>query len=333
MKKIKSLFIFSVAFIAVIIFFEIFLSLTGIMVPAVKIDANKGERYFHNKLCCSLFISEGFGLAKTNDAGWFGKEFNHNAKDVSVAVIGNSFVASRQVFYRDNFLSVAENTINQKSLKSKLSFYNFGKEAMPLTELLFVKEEIQKDYQPNYMLVLLNNQSFSNAKRNVPYYKLAGDSLSLDTTFKQSAMVKLYSKIKMVAQSSVLFLGYRVKNDLPKTGEIMLDKFYPSTAKSATESESDFSFKDVDKTIVEKLVKDKKVIFLLDLDTSLSNQIKPLIKESEYIDLRPLLVKMKTEQGIDPNYWKVANVTGHWNIPAHKMIGEVIANRLYKIIN
>jgi hypothetical protein len=330
MKKLKSVFIFILAFLFTVVIFDFFFTFTGLMVPIVKIDSEKGERYLPNKTCCSISSSEGFGLAETNASGWFGKDFSeHASSDISIAVIGNSFVASRQVFYRDNFLSIAENLLNENSLQ-KFSFYNFGKESMPLTELLYIKEEIAKAHDPKQYLILINHLSFSTATRVVPYYKLVDDSLCLDLSFKDSKTLKLYNQFQFLMESPILFLGYRVKNKLPQWREILLDKFYfPTNQPQTFQNQVMFTIPDTDKAIIEKLAEDEKVIFLLDLDPDASAKIKSLIPQSKIIDLHPTFSKLK-EQGIDPNFWEVSNVQGHWNIPAHKAVGDEIAKNLMK---
>jgi len=334
MKVINSIFIFSIALILTIIFFEALLSFCGMMIPIIKIDSNVGERYIPNKMCCSISVSEGFGLAKTNSEGWFGKKFVDNGlSDISIAVIGNSYVSSRQVFYRDNFLSISEELTNKNLNKTIASYFNFGRQAMPLTELLFIKEEISSIHNPDYILILLNAHSFNTTSRQVPYYKLMGDSLVLDSTFKESPMLRTYRKLQIFSNSSVFFLGYRVKNKLPQLWKILFDKFYPSEEEPEQNNDPIFSLSDVNKVILEKLESDKKVIFLLDLDYDVSNKVKTITTQSQIIDLRPTLLKMKTEQGIDPNYWAIEKLPGHWNIPAHKVIGEEIANNMIKIIN
>lgn len=106
MKTVKPACIFLSTFAVVIIFFELFLSFAGILRPIVRIDPRRGERYIPNITSSSIFVAEGFGLSETNSSGWFGKEFKDTGpNDLSVAVLGNSFVAARHVFYRNNFLS------------------------------------------------------------------------------------------------------------------------------------------------------------------------------------------------------------------------------------
>ncbi len=39
------------------------------------------------------------------------------------------------------------------------------------------------------------------------------------------------------------------------------------------------------------------------------------------------------ENGVNPYYWPIPNTEGHWNIPAHKMIGQEITNHMIAIIN
>jgi len=66
MKTIKSIVYFCFAFILIGLFFEIFLNTAGILSPVMKIDSNKGERFYPSIMVDSLFMNEGFGLSKTS---------------------------------------------------------------------------------------------------------------------------------------------------------------------------------------------------------------------------------------------------------------------------
>jgi hypothetical protein len=341
MKTIKSIAIFSLTFLAVVIFFEFFLSLCGILQPIVRIDADKGERYRPNLTCSSLFVSEGFGLAKTNSAGWFGHDFKDTGDDdLSVAVIGNSFVASRQVFYRNNFLSLAEKKTNEilayKKIPKTVSLFNFGKEDLPLNELLFVKEDVDKTNHPDHFLILLNEGTFNVVShRYVARYEFENNSFKLDTTFKQTTFVKNYHSFELFTKSSVLFLGHRVQSHLPKIWEIFFDKFYiPSRNANATTDEepaTTTTLNDADKAYVKELSKDKRVIFLLNLNPTLTAEVKSLIGESTYINIQPVLLNSKLH-GVDPNYWEIPDKVGHFNLLGHKVIAEEITKKMIGIV-
>ncbi len=336
MRQFKSFFIFLLAFILIGVLFEVLLSFGGILIPVVQIDPNKGERYCPNKMCCSIFVSEGFGLAETNAQGWFGKEFKYkSANDISVTVIGNSFVASRQVFYRNNFLSIAEKKTNEKLPHGMhTSFYNFGKEDLPLKELLYVKEDIAATYHPDYILILLNPGSFNvESQRYVTYYDYIDGKFKLDTSFKLKSFVKNFNKFEVLTKSSVLFLGYRFKNHLPQAGEILFDKFYYRNIPVEDQLETVDSLDYTDKAIITELAKDSHVIFLLNLEPAIFSKVKSLIGNSSFIDIYTPLKKMQNEKGFNPYYWEIPNKIGHWNIPAHKLIGEEIAKQMIEILH
>jgi hypothetical protein len=334
MKTVKSILIFSAAFLSVVIFFEIFLSYAGILSPVVRIDLEKGERYVPNKMCSSSFVSEGFGLAETNSSGWFGKDFkDEGPDDISIAVLGNSFVAGRHVFYRQNFLSMSENYLNQKLSNKKASFFNFGKEDFPLRELLYVKEDIMKTHHPDYFLVLINPGAlnYTSKQRYVAFYDYVNGQFQVDSSFKKSSFVKNYSRFQFFTKSSVLFLGHRAKNQLPNAGEILFDKFYISGKKIEPEEEPVDTITVSDAAILKELSKDPKVIFILNLDPALAKTVRPLISKSLKIDLWPPLLAMQ-KNGDDPYYWPIPDKHGHWNIKAHELIGKVIAGYMSQII-
>jgi hypothetical protein len=339
MKMIKSIAVFSLTFLAVVIFFEFFLSLCGILQPIVRIDPDKGERYRPDLTCSSLFVSEGFGLAKTNTAGWFGHDFKDMGDDdVSVAVIGNSFVASRQVFYRNNFLSLTEKKTNEilgyKKIPKTVSLFNFGKEDLPLNELLFVKEDIDKTDHPDHFLILLNEGTFNVVShRYVARYEYENGTFKIDTSFKQTPFVKNYHSFELFTKSSVLFLGHRVQSHLPKIWEIFFDKFYiPSkNADAANEPTVSTTLNEADKAYVKELSKDKRVIFLLNLNPMLTSEVKSIIGGSSYVNIQPVLLNWK-KHGIDLNYWEIPEKVGHFNLIGHKVIADEITKKMISIV-
>jgi hypothetical protein len=336
---IKSIAIFSLTFLAVVIFFELFLSLCGILQPIVRIDPDKGERYRPNLTCSSLFVSEGFGLAKTNATGWFGHDFKDTGDDdISVAVIGNSFVASRQVFYRNNFLSLTEKKTNEilayKKIPKTVSLFNFGKEDLPLNELLFVKEDVDKTDHPDHFLILLNEGTFNVVShRYVAHYEFENGTFKLDTSFKQAPFVKNYHSFELFTKSSVLFLGHRVQSHLPKIWEIFFDKFYiPSKNVDAEDEQSvTTTLDETEKAYVKELSKDQRVIFLLNLNPALTMEVKSIIGSSPYINVQPVLLNWK-QHGIDPNYWEIPNKVGHFNLIGHKVIADEITKKMISIV-
>ena len=339
MKTFKSISIFIAAFALVVVFFELFLSLCGILQPIVRIDPNNGERYRPDLTCSSLFVSEGFGLAKTNSAGWFGHSFKDlGSDDISVAVIGNSFVASRQVFYRQNFLSLSEKKTNKilayKGIPKLVSFFNFGKEDLPVNELLYLKDDLDKLNHPDYFLVLLNEGTFNVSKyRYVAKYIIDSGKIKVDSSFKKQAFVKNFSKFEFFTQSSVLFLMHRVKSHLPEIWEIFFDKFYIPSKKTPENEEPEITTKleDDNKRFVAELSKDKRVIFLLNVNPTLNKELLSIIGNSYYINIQPSLLDMK-KRGVDPNYWEIPDKVGHFNLAGHEMISNEITREMLTIL-
>lgn len=331
MNLFKSTMLFGLGFAGVVFLFEILLNWGGILKPTTDINSKRGESYVSNTVCSSIFVAEGFGLARTNSKGWFGREYRKKQPtDYSVAVVGNSFVASRQVFYRDNFLSLAEKELNDKYPKQNTYFYNFGKEDLALKQLLFIKEEVDSLCNPNKIIVLINNESFhDDSKRYVPYYELINGQLKLDTSFKNTSFVKLFEKYKLFTQSSVIFLGFRSKNRLPQAKKILFDKFVaPAANINELDNDSHADISAVDIAIIAHLEKDNRVIFALDLNKKMTAAVRSIIKKSPIIELREPLLKFKQTTGINPFYWKLNEQSGHWNHEGHKIVAKEIAKSI-----
>lgn len=335
MKQVKYILSFGLGFISFLLFMEFFFSSAGISVPSINVDTEKGERYLPNRTVSSLFTTEGFGLARTNAKGWFGKSYDKkNDSLLSIAVIGNSYVAARQVFERNNFIVKAEKVINKSGHQPPIALYNFGKEALPVQELLYVIEEIETDYNPDYMLVLLTDRSFGRINRMIPFYELNEGKLKLNTAFKQSSNFKIYSRMKSLGleQSSLVYLLYRVKNRLSQTPSIIFDKFYIPRGESNENIENIvLQLSETDQTVLKAIDKKRKIIFVLSIDSDKNKLLETLIESSPVISLKDVLEQIRTE-GMDPNYWHIDDKTGHWNNIAHRLVGEVLAEELLNII-
>ena len=335
MKKLKSILLFLIGALCASIFVDFFLSFSGVVNPIMEIDPEKGERYCPNKTCNSLFISEGFGLAKTNSKGWFGKEYvQDNDSLISIAMIGNSFVASKQVFERDNFISICESLMND-SLNNNVAIYNFGKEALPIKELLFVEEEVEDEYDFDYLVILLNDRNFDEINRLIPYYELKNGKLVLNVQYRQSSVYKFYNKIRFLNESPLLFLAYRVKNYLKNSPQILFGKFYRArkhkTKGNNSNKKDEVPIGLAERKIIGMLDEKGKIVFLLDLNPELQNDVLPLIKKSPVINLKGTLAEIRST-GTDPYYWDIAKERGHWNNSAHQYIGKYLAETLTQLI-
>ena len=335
MKIIKSIIYFCFAFLLIGLFFEIFLNTAGILSPVMKIDSRKGERFYPNIMINSLFMNEGFGLSRTNSQGWLGKDpMDKMDTDISIHVIGNSFVASQQVFTRNKFLAVAEDHVNKELPDYQTSFYNFGKKQVQLGEILFLKEEVVKEYNPEYIIVFLNERNFviKKSSRMVPFYEYKDDHLVLNSSFNKSSTFRLYNKLGFLSNSSLIFLGYRVKNKLRNAPKILFDKLYPTKKHEEMDvKDQTISISPSDKKIIEELSLDDRIIFLLDFNAENASQIRSLVSQSPIINFKKSLMAMKNND-VDPYYWKVSEIEGHWNNKAHKIIGKELGENMIKII-
>lgn len=106
----------------------------------------------------------------------------------------------------------------------------------------------------------------------------------------------------MFSESSLLYLGYRIKNNLSNAPKIILDT-------------------------------DERIIFMVDLEKDRLGQVKSIVKNSPVIDLTDVLTKLKSEKGIDPYYWKISNEKGHWVNEAHSVIGEELAKQVHQLVS
>ena len=331
MKTIKNSILFFLGTICAIILFEFLLTFGGVLEPSVKLDPQKGQRYIPNHTCNSIFINEGFGLSRVNSEGWFGRDpKKKDISEINIAVLGNSFVAARQIFERDHFITLTQEKINSKNPSKKIALYNYGKESVALNEELFIKEEVDSTLKPDYYVLLVNDLLFGNQGRMIPFYEIKEGQLTLNTSFKNNFLVKKEKYLKPLMRSSVLFLLFRVKNRIPEFFEILTNTF-----EYKTDIEDNSIIESLEPTyqmILKKLSEDPRIIFLLDVSPEKMKEVNAILKDAKQVNLRKILKEYQQKNLVDLNYWPLIQQHGHWNRAGHKVVADGLTNELSKII-
>lgn len=343
MKFIKILLIFSIIFILSVLFLDYFIKFSEINPVSINSFNKKYSRFFKADTKYSRF-NEGFTINKVNHYSYLN---NGYPKDkplniTRIALLGDSYVESHQVFNRNYFGTIIENNINSE-IKDKSFHYqvlNFGRSGYGLENMFAFYKTFVQEFKPDYVLFFISIDD---------YYSKTSDPLSPHITFNKTndfvynesfskSAVKVYRYSHKFIQKSPLLSMLNNCRKLAKSGKstkIFFDKF-------ATQPDEQIVSKDIknksyisDKNllILKQMSKDSKIIIVNRSDEPYPTELKKLILEKNfnYIDLSEVIKNIKN-QNKDPHFWKATNKRGHWNNSAHKSIGDYIGKKILQKI-
>lgn len=341
MKITKQILLFIVAFTSIMILSEIFIRttyLSNVSSTEFYDDIGRGRR----KNLKYLYFNEGFGIGKFNEYRYIG-EVNPPKKPnetIRIALLGDSYVESFQVFERNYFGNIAENILSKRYPEKHFEILNFGRSGYDIGNNYAYQKTFVDNFDPDYILYMVSNGDLNPKKTDPlrPQTIIRNDSLKVSFDFKPSEII-IFENTKFLTQNSSIL--NMLNNGRKKTKEtplsaILLEKLYtwisPLNNQLKSEDNLEYQINPVTKKIVESL-DSKKVIFINRGMQEFSWEFQKLYSDNGFIyfDLSKTLNLMK-EQGIDPNEWKVTKKRGHWNPKAHKVIGIEIAREIEIVI-
>jgi len=344
MKMIKQIFLFSISFISIFILSEIFIrtsNLASVSSTEFYNDIGRGRRTNLNY----LYFNEGFGIGKFNEYRYIGKSntLKKNKNTIRIALIGDSYVESFQIFERDYFGEIAENYLENIYLEKQFEFLNFGRSGFDIADFYAYQKTFVEKFNPDFILYMISNGDLEPKYTDVlrPRTIIKNDSLIISFNFKQQE-IEMFEKTKFLIQySSILHMlnNGRKKTKTTPFFAILLDKIYfwfnPENESTMFHSEQqvvEYQLNPVTKKIIESLDTNKIIIVNRDLK-ELPSRFERLCIDNgfNYFDLSKKLNLMK-EQGNDPNEWNITKKRGHWNQKAHTVVGKEIAKNIRNII-
>tara|TARA_B110000908_G_C10242895_1_gene447057 strand:+ start:1463 stop:2503 length:1041 start_codon:yes stop_codon:yes gene_type:complete len=321
---------------------DIYLSAVGaVSLSEYEFNPKTGIRFrnFDNQ----IIFNEGFAIKSYNSKELYNDD-NSTKKSFRIALVGDSYVKSDQVFERHHFGQIMKNNL---AIETPIEVLNYGYNGSDLKQMYITQKVIVDPTNPDLILYFLSNQDLQVNSFNDPLLPQISDSGNkleivcdfpeqISKSYQVTNTIKQHSSIVNLALNSIK--QYKTNGILPA----LLGKFYyqPSL------SEKDQLHKDSghSKTpstevshLMEKIIQDideSKVIFVNRDKAKLSNDILALIKANNIplIDLSPALGDSINNQS-NYYYWKVSDQTGHWNKKAHQEIGTYLASELNKILS
>ena len=228
-KIIKATIVFLFVFCTTIVFFEVFLRTTEIMLPSYVYDNSELGRTHKPSALVSLVGAEGFYMGSINKFGYAGKSYDkEKSKNVfRIALIGDSYIEGFQIFARDNFGTYLEQKLN-KTINKKIEVLNFGIGGVDLRGMYLRFEKLAKDYNPDMTLFFIKEEDL--VKKDVlptPNPFRINNSIGFNDDYLNTSDSKLRQRFAFVR-------AYSVGNLLKEVFEvyhngsllnILLDKF------------------------------------------------------------------------------------------------------------
>ncbi|MEM6631995.1 MAG: hypothetical protein AAF694_20130 [Bacteroidota bacterium] len=336
MRIIKSFLFGGVAFILTLFVCELFIRtahIANVSSTEVYEEIGRGRR----KNLRYVYFNEGFGIGQYNKFGYIGEPhpFEKPANTIRVALMGDSYVESLQVFERDYFGNIAESILKDQYPQTQIELLNFGRGNSDIGDLYVLHTNFASRFNPDYVVYMLAEADLTPRYLDPvrPKTILDGDSLVIFQDFANSEL-ETYQKTKFLIHNSA-FLNMlntcRKKSKTVPIAATLLDKvytwIYPSYEAPGEDSAQSplLALNPVTDSILASL-NPSQVVFVNRTDQPLPQVFvdKCTAQGFYYHDLSMPLNQMK-ESGIHPVKWKISGQTGHWNHAAHKVVGRDMA--------
>ena len=325
-----------------ILFFEGFLRLTEISLPSYVYDSpdfgriqKPGVHYFD-------INNEGFGMGTVNKYGYIGPAYSKDKDNNSlrIALVGDSYVEGSYLFDRQHYRYILEHRLSNL-MKQKVEVLNFGVGGYNLRDIYIDLRKRVLEYKPDIILVFIRDGNFYQKDKNPgPDLKLEGDSLKITYNYKNTEQYKLRKKFQLIRDYSIgnlikeSFEEYYRKNYEKTLFDKFYKLFYSNNNKKVDVKTSDGDY-GINRVILESMKEYNNTstkIFIVkstDFPRDYDNLISKL--QLSVINLDSVLTKYA--KGTDVlHYWKATNEDGHWNYTAQNVIGNYLADIMYKYL-
>lgn len=297
-----------------------------------------------------VYYNENFTYSQINKYGYLGPSYppKEASGTFRIALLGDSYVEGHQVLERHHFRTILEEKLKEELGYENVEILNFGRSGFGLQDTYAYDRNFVSDFHPDLKIYFLSAIDFYKSSQDelLPKWKLKGDELIQDTSYRNSPSLEVYNAAKVGLQHSTILQMARNCVNIIKDGkakEILFGKLATLFQKNQTDfMENDQKRKE---KVKEELPKISEVIL-----EELGNQTNVIIanrdsipfpehlqREIAYdnlklIDLSDTLAPLK-RRDIDPRYWPVTDTKGHWNYTGHKAVGEYLSKVLSERVN
>ena len=279
-------------------------------------------------------FNEGFFWGSSNDDGFLGDKLSRKTEN-NIFLIGDSYVEGFQLFQRHHFMTHLKNTL-KNILGVGYSVINRGIGEQNLSDSYISLRNIFADSSTFIIFInpdQLHMKSYVSVKK--PFVYLENERLNIATGYKNERKYEIYKQINSAFLRFTIFQSVKLiinKIILGQHIEILFGKLNSFISIESNNNAIKENYKqnisEINKRILLDLNNRGNVFPVFMRKTTKSQRIWLEQNNIKNIDLDIPLSDLKNN-GIDPYYWNITNMKGHWNHDAHKSIGEYLA---YKII-
>ncbi|MEK6476208.1 SGNH/GDSL hydrolase family protein [Catalinimonas sp. 4WD22] len=298
-----------------------------------------------------VHYNENFTYSQVNKYGYLGPSYSPDKAPgiFRVALLGDSYVEGFQVLERHHFRTILEEELRENLKYDSVEILNFGRSGFGLADAYAYDLNFVSEFDPDLKVYLLSAIDFykSSGDELLPKWKLKGEELIQDTSYRSSKELKLYNTVKVGLQHSATLQMLRNCVNIIRDGkamEVLLGKlsklFIDSEVQPLHDNEKrkklvKEELPQIPDVILEKLGKQKDVIIANRDSIQFPQHLQQEITQAniKLVNLSDTLSPLKQDRHLDPRYWPVTNTKGHWNYRAHQAVGEYLTKILVKQIN
>jgi hypothetical protein len=338
MKIIKYFFGFFIGFIISLIILETFVKnaqIEGTSTTDFDNILGRKKRGNYN----FTFFNEGFSMGSFNKYSYLGPCYDYSKPKgtLRIAILGDSFVESFQLFRRNQFHSIIEENLSL-ILNKNVEVLNFGRSGFDLADMYAYKERFVNKFHADYVLFFLSNRDLLCKQTDplIPKVVEENGQVFVTNEFIPKSYLSKYNKTKIFTQNSCIMAMINNSRKLIVAGKFfpkILDKFYPKSEIQNKHNITEIIHIPPIAYSITNNLEDNVIIVKIGKD-KLPNEYMSLLKNNNlrYIDIRDTL-NILENNGIETNYWPVTNTYGHWNHKAHQAIGSFLSKKLSQFFN
>lgn len=337
--SLKKILLFSATFIGALIALDVYLQLAEIQTPMeTRIDPELGPAYIPDKKITRF--NEGFFIGSVNKFGYMGPPVppRRRGEEKRILLLGDSYVLGHTVLPRHYFGRHLEMELSQAT-GEEIHALNFGKADFNFGNMYQYYRDFASRFDHDLALFFVGEGDLVPMGQVVsslyPTIELRDGIIVIDKNFSAGKTYRFYHAIEpLFTRSAVLrlaFNAYKVIN----SGSwivVVLDKLAALGASegagaSAGATRVSLDLPRLSRAILSELAKDTRNVLVVRtvLAPELIEEIKAI--GMPLIDLGGYLEALRNE-GMEPDYWPVTGMSGHWNHAAHPLIGEFLAGQL-----
>jgi hypothetical protein len=286
----------------------------------------------------TVLFTEGFGIFKTNNSRFAGREVDTNtSKHINIALIGDSFVESFQVFQRNYFGNIIEQNLSERFKEYTFEVQNFGRANFNLNHNYAYQRVFVDNFDPELIIYFVSNGDLHLEELTplYPYTKEVDGKLVTSVEFNKDEVERYISVQNILSKSILLNMLKNAKHATKKhpIPSILFGKVYDWFAPPIRIEIPDTNY--IPLPLANKILNnlDSNVIIV---NRDYTPLYKPFVDEVNRLGITywdtSVFVDSLYKQGKDPYYWKVTKTNGHWNQEMHKDIGELLSKKLIQKI-